>query len=398
MPNPESPSTPKSAHLIIHAGQDSVAWCTCNRQGDIEASGHCRADEIETLPPAESVRVLVDGGKTTPMTLDLPPMGKHRLDQALVWAAEEYVAGPIEDEHVVAGPRNDAGQVQALAVARTCMDDWHQLFQSLAPDVLIPDALCLPWAPGSVSLAHAGDGVLMRWDAWSFGVFSLDVASMMLDQRQDCAMRWWGDESPPPAWADRFAIQPQSPTQAGVLGALKDRALSAPVNLLTGEWRTQRVSINRSQWRWVGGLAAGVAALALVSLAIEQQVLDHQANAVRDEVQARFAALFPNQPAMGRERELLARELAQLRFGQAAGLLELMARVQPVIQSNERLVVDALNYEAGQLELSLNADDVASLDRVVQQLKDMSLSASVSSATLSSSGAQGRVSIAMGGS
>jgi type II secretory pathway component PulL len=148
----------------------------------------------------------------------------------------------------------------------------------------------------------------------------------------------------------------------------------------------------------VGGLAAGVAALALVSLAIEQQVLDHQANAVRDEVQARFAALFPNQPAMGRERELLARELAQLRFGQAAGLLELMARVQPVIQSNERLVVDALNYEAGQLELSLNADDVASLDRVVQQLKDMSLSASVSSATLSSSGAQGRVSIAMGGS
>jgi type II secretion system protein L len=198
--------------------------------------------------------------------------------------------------------------------------------------------------------------------------------------------------------ADQVEVQPQANPELGLLAILTDRALAEPINLLTGPWRTQRVSINQSHWRWVAGLAAGVGALALVSLAVEQQLLSHQADAVRDEVQAQFSTLFPDQPAMGRERELLAREMAQLRFGQAAGLLALMARVQPVIQSNERLVVDGLNYASGELELSLNADDVGSLDRVVQQLNDLSLQASVSSATLSSAGAQGRVSISMGGS
>ena len=398
MPKSGSPSAPQSAQLIIHGSQDPMAWCTCNRQGQIEASGHCRADALETLPQAQSVRVLVDAGKVTPMTLDLPAMPKHRLEQALVWAAEEHVAGPIEDEHVVAGHRTQTGQLQALAVARACMDDWQATFAALAPDALIPDALCLPWQPGSVSLAPSADGVLMRWDDWSFGVFSVDVASMMLDQWPTCPIRWWGSEPPPPKLADQVEVQPQANPELGLLATLTDRALAEPINLLTGPWRTQRVSINQSHWRWVAGLAAGVGALALVSLAVEQQLLSHQADAVRDEVQAQFSTLFPDQPAMGRERELLAREMAQLRFGQAAGLLALMARVQPVIQSNERLVVDGLNYASGELELSLNADDVGSLDRVVQQLNDLSLQASVSSATLSSAGAQGRVSISMGGS
>ena len=396
MAKPSRREAQRAAHLIIQASSTPMAWCTCDRHGDIEAVGHCAVDELASLPPADSVRVLVDAGQVTPMRLDLPVMSKHRLAQALVWAAEEHVAGPVEDEHVVAAGRTAAGELMAVAVARARMDAWQSLFQVLNVDALIPDALCLPWQPGTVSLARSGETILMRWDEWAFASFSAEVASLMVDQWPSSSLVWWGGDEPPDEWRDRVNRQaPQAPN-AGMLAELKDRALNPPINLLTGPWRPHRVRGGQRQWHRVARWAAAVGALALVSLAVEQQVLSHQAATARDDVKAQFAALFPDQPAIGRERELLERELAQLQFGQAAGLLTLMVRVQPIIQANQPLVVDALNYSEGQLELSLTADDVASLDRVVQQLNDLSLQASVSSATLSSAGAQGRVRVAMG--
>lgn len=396
-----SPSTPAES-VFVHWVDEAPHWVAVDRHGQVLESGVLEAshgEQRKSWPSARQVVVLFDAALASPLTLDLPPMPAHRQAKALQWAAEEFVAGPIEEEHVVAGGRSGDGELFALTMARETMGELFESIEHLSPDQLMPDALCLPYQDGQLSLAECNGRVLLRWGPWSFGAFNASTAALMLDQFQSLNWVWYGQQSPSASLNEQVAGRlSRAGEDRFLLELLIPQAGATEINMLTGPWQPDAAKRWRGEWRWVAGLALAVFVLATGLVAVEQHLLARQAHELQAEVSETFQSLFPGQRAMGRERELLAREMARLQYGQAAGLMELMGWVGPVIAAQSNLRVESLNYRSGELELSVSAPDVASLDAVGQQLRSLDLEASVQSATLSGQGANGRVIVRRGGS
>ena len=344
-------------------------------------------------------RVFCDASQCTALTLELPPMSATRLNQALRWAAEEHLAGSAEHDHVVAGPRDDQGRLCALVISAEAMQQLTAHWPTgQGPDVMVPDALCLPWQPGQLSLGEVAGRVLARWGEWTFGSFEPELAADLLTPFDTLDWHWYGGAVPETLAA--HALQRMTPKDSSdglLLSHLDATAELLEVNLLTGPWASAAQLRGRHQWRWVAGLALGLLLVLSVSVGIENHLLQRQSADLQARIDQKFAAMFPGISPAGRHRQLAEREWAKLQFGQAAGLLDLLAQVTPVI-SALALDVQALNYRDGRLDVAVRALDVATLDDLEQRLRSLGLRAALQSASLDDEGASGQLQVSAGGS
>lgn len=379
--------------LLIHAAGPRWTWATVNAAGGIQSRGSSLPGKAE-WPPGLPLVVLVDAACCTPLSLELPDLPRARLKQALRWAAEEHLAGSAEDEHVVEAGRSEDGRLRALVVGQARMRAWREALPAERLELLYPDAGCLPWSAGQVSLGAVDDRILVRWGDWSFGSFEADQAAELLDAvlSPDLEWIWCGGEMPAALAGRRWKQRSEDLLQT--LAAGLDQV---PANLLDGPWATGSALAAGRQWRWAAALAAAVLVLGLASVMVELQMLKSRSQALQLAIEQRFSETFPGLVAAGRHRELAERELARLRFGQSAGLLELLHRSAPVLGAQPDLLVTGLSFRDAQLDLSLRAPDVAALDELERRLRALGLGASVQSASLDGDGATGRIRIAEAG-
>jgi general secretion pathway protein L len=204
----------------------------------------------------------------------------------------------------------------------------------------------------------------------------------------DAVWRWCGGAAPG-ALAERLESVDETP----LLQILAQGLRSAPVNLLTGRWTPSSARTASRHWRTAAALAGTGVVLALTMLGLENRLLEARSTDLQEAVEARFASAFPGVRPAGRHRELAERELARLRFGQSAGLLELMYRVAPVLSGQAGISLRGLSYRDDRLELDIRAPDVAALDEFEQRLRALDLVASLQSASLDDDGASGRIQV-----
>jgi general secretion pathway protein L len=379
---------------LIHAAGPRWSWCRVDRMGRVRERNECEPAQA-SWPGDRPITVLIDAAWCTGLKLELPDMPAARLRQALRWAAEEHLASNAEDEHVVAGPRGDDGLLRALVINRARMRELLAPFQDQAVEVVLPDALCLPWQPGQVSLAERNGRILARWGDWDFGSFEADFLPDLIDSIDGPGVEclWHGGRLPP-ILAER-KLRPQADD---ALIALVTAAQAPVVNLQSGEFSPGSARAAAGWWRWSAGLAAAVVVLALTAAGLENWMLARQADSLRSAVEAQFQQSFPDvgRVVRGREREQAERELARLRFGESAGLLDLMNRAAPLIEAQGRLHLDALSYRDGLLEINLRAPDVPALDQLEQRLRALGLNADLQSASMDGDGASGRIRISEG--
>src|SRR5690554_5019964 len=137
--------------LFIHADGPQWVWARGARADRISVSKRGGPDQAD-WPADLPATVFVDASRCLGLTLDLPPLRGHKLAQAMRWAAEEYFAGSAEDEHVVAGPRDQQGRLHCVSISNATMDELTAQLAGSRAERLLPDALCLPWQPGRLSL------------------------------------------------------------------------------------------------------------------------------------------------------------------------------------------------------------------------------------------------------
>ncbi len=374
------------SQVVIHAVGPAWSWLSLDAGGRVLARGQCDPDAPD-WPAAGALRVLVDGRACTGLRLALPDLSGSRLEQAMRWAAEEYLAGAADEEHVAAAGRDADGRLRCVVMAEARLAALLQGFAGANLQVVCPDALCLPWAPGQVSLAQADGSVLMRWGEWEFGSFDPALVSEVLAAAAPDAERvWYG--GPLPAGLEWIGLRRENDH---LIEALAPAALAPEVNLLSGAWRPRDAFGAARSWRWAAMLALGALSLAATTVVIERQMLRAEAAALQTAIDQRFAQAFPALTPAGRHRELAERELARLRFGQSAGLLELMHRIAPVVAGQAGLSVEGLSFRDGQLELRVRAADVAALDALERRLRVLNLDAVLQSASLDGEGASGRL-------
>jgi len=379
--------------LIVHAVGERWRWLLLDRGGRILRRGECDPSQPD-WPADRSLTVLVDSDRCIGLALDLPELPASRRDQALRWAAEEYLASSAEDEHVVAGPRLQDGRLCCVVIARDTMREWRERLGEAPVEVMVPDALCLPWQDGQVALATTGSRTVARWGFWEFGAFDPDLVAELLVPAVPDEARWrgFGDGVPDELGGRTIAVDRSDP-----LEAMLPTALSAPVNLLAGEWAPRSATRLRQQWRWAAGLAAGVVLLLLAGAAIELRLLKSESEQLQTAIDAQFREAFPDVQRVVRHRAQAERELARLRFGESAGLLDLINRAAPIVAAQDAVILQGLSYRDGFLELGLSAPDVAALDQFEQRLRAVDLEASVQSASLDGDRASGRIRIGGGG-
>ncbi|MFW5815526.1 MAG: type II secretion system protein GspL [Wenzhouxiangella sp.] len=377
------------SRLIVHAAGQRWRWAVADASGQLASSGACDPDQPD-WPPGLAVHVLCDAGRCTPLSLDLPELSASRLQQALRWAAEEHLAGSAEEEHVVAGGRDDQGRLRCVVIAHADMEALMQPLAGEAVEQVCPDALCLPWSPGQVSLAGQDEQLLARWGEWAFGRLDAGLAVDLIEPAagSEAEWRWYGGPVPS-ALADRVTVE----SEASSMSVLARELASAPVNLLTGPWTPSSTRTAGRHWRSAAALAGAVVVLAMAALALENRALEARSVELHETIEERFGEAFPGVRPAGRYRELAERELARLRFGQSAGLLELMYRVSPVLAGQSGISLRGLSYRDDRLELDIGAPDVAALDELEQRLRALALSASLQSASLADDGARGRIRI-----
>ncbi|RFF28504.1 MULTISPECIES: type II secretion system protein GspL [unclassified Wenzhouxiangella] len=385
----------RSERLVIHAAGSQWSWAQVDRGSRVTDSGGCDPAEPD-WPLDRPAIVLLDASRCLGLKLDLPPLRGHKLQQAMRWAAEEHLAGSAEDEHVVAGPRDDAGQLCCVSIANAVMADLAARLEYVEAERMLPDALCLPWQPGRVSLAENDGRILVRWGDWSFTSFDAELAGDMVDSvaPADTEWDWYGGERPD--WVDLRGAADRGDGQP-LPAILVRQADSVDLNLLAGSWAPRSAATTRSRWRWTAILAAVAVVLIIGHAALERYQLGQRSAELETAIEQQFQQAFPDVGRIVRPKAQAERELARLRFGQAAGLLDLMHRVAPVIDGQAQIQLDSLDYRDGVLELGLRAPDVAALDQLEQRLRALDLSAEVQTASLDEQGASGRIRISRGG-
>ncbi len=385
----------RSDSLIVHAAGARWSWVLLGRGGRVTDHGQSDPNAPD-WPGDRPTTVLVDASRCLGLTLDLPPLGGRKRQQAMRWAAEEHLAGSAEDEHVVAGPRNEAGGQHCVSIASAVMDEITAPLAGTQAERMLPDALCLPWQPGRISLAAHAGRILARWGEWSFTSFDAELAADMIDSvaPADAGRNWYGGERPD--WLEPEGALDCSDGQP-LLAILARQAADTGLNLLSAEWAPKSAAATRSQWRWTGILAAAAILLVIGHAAVERYQLAQRSAELDAAIESRFRQAFPEVGRVVRPQVQAERELARLRFGQAAGMLDLMHRVAPVIDGQEQIQVDRLDYRDGVLELALRAPDVAALEQLEQRLRALDLFAEVQTASLDDQGANGRIRVSRGG-
>lgn len=319
-------------------------------------------DRLIIAEPGGPATVLVPTEQVRLLAVDLPlPSRAKRLD-ALPFAVEDMVAGPVEALHLALGTELSPKRYLVGAVAQTVMAEWAAIADDagLGHAAMVPDALALPQpAPEGWAVELSGDRALVRsGDGTGFAV----PPALLLPAWEAAgrpAVISYG--APLPA-----AMAAQS---AGTgAGALAQRLLNPALDLRQGGYARRRAAMPR-MWRRLGWIVAiGVAAHVAIAVAdtlMLQRIADTRAQDARA-----LAAIAAPGANLGED---LAGSIADLlpRTGGAApdAFLPLLNRLSGALAPLGGFVVRGIDYQANTLTMDVEASDPSLSARIDAALR-----------------------------
>ena len=313
------------------------------------------------------------------------PLPSHRQRLAAVgFAVEDLIAEPLEASHVALGPELAPGEYLAMVVREADMAAWGARARD-AGLRLVPDALGLPVpAEGGLSVREAGARVLAR-RADGTG-FATDVGSFET---------FWRAEGAPQIVLFGGRLADGLPVSAAGLLPAEPSAATLRTDLLQG----RHARADGQGHRLLVRLAV-VAGLALAAhgaiLAADALALTRIADAREAELRTALAARVPGLDAGLPLDAALRRAFAD---GPAAGgaFLPLLSRISEVLAPLSGAIAMrdlAFDGAGGSLAVSLEAADLATLQRIEQDLRGAGLGVTPGVATTGDGAAQVRYVIA----
>jgi general secretion pathway protein L len=330
-----------------------------------------RADDIVVLVPGEAVTLL-----------EVPRIARQRsrLLQALPYAVEEQLAQPVEDMHIAALARIEGERVAVACVAHADMRRWLSRLAEfdIQPDRMLPETLALPLHGTAATLVRVGARVLVRSGLDAGFALEPDALDLLTDRLG--------------AMNEAFVVD----DEAALLLALAPHLGGASrLDLLDGPYRPRRRASASGPWRLVAALAFGALLLAVLYQWLDYRALRQTHAGLQQEAQRLYRQAVPGEGAVPDPVRMLRAESAQRGSGGRGGALPLLARVAPLVAGGTTTVrMDALEYRAGSLELSLTTPDVPTLDGLRERLGTLpGLRVELTGASPGDAGVQGRIRI-----
>ena len=363
-------------------------WALVNN-GREPVAGEGRLAELPRR--AERIQLVVPAAQVLITRARVPHEARRRAGSVLAFAVEEKTAGEPDANQVswlgAVGDNDVLAVVDKLGLTR-----WRDALAAAGVRgyEVHSETLLLPWTTGEWSLAWNGREGFVRTGEFEGAA-------------TDC-----GDREAPPlslrlmleeveahsAGPSSIALYTTGPDAAPDIEAWT-RELGIAVNLAgTWDWRTAppeagvSLAQERQRWRaftgaaarlrpaaWILGAALAIQAAALV---IDWTSLAHEQRALRQQMESRFRAAFPDavavvDPALQMRRKLVeARHAAgQSDSGDFLPMIEkVMAGMKDLPAGGLRIV----SYESGRMTLEVAANDEAAVHRIVTRLVQSGLS------------------------
>lgn len=299
------------------------------------------------------------------------PLRSHRQRLAAVgFAVEDTIAEPLESVHVVLGPELGPGEYLAVVVSRSVMDAWApraSLRQRLVPDVL---ALPIP-AEGSCAAREIGGRVLVRRADGTGYVASAATFEAF----------WRADGSPQLVLYGGHLPEGVPRGATGLLPPRADRGL-AGFDLLRGPYA--RATDGRRVALWASVAVAATLAVQGALLAVDTYAIRRIADAREAAVRAEIAARLPELPPTFPLDAALRRVMPDAAAPAGGGFLPLATSVAEALSPvAAQLTLSALAFEAedATLRISIEAADLATLQRAEAELRAGGLAVAPGAAT-----------------
>ncbi len=389
------------------ASADAAEWVVVDAHGArVTAAGRGTLAEAAAAQGAHRLLVLVPGTDVTLAAPELPARGGGKLAKLVPFALEEQLATEIEAMHFALGRQGADGRVAVAAVERERFAGWLAALESagLAPAAIYPTSLVVPDNPAHVVVVLEGQTAIVRRP----GALPLALDADPLAAALEIAGLPTGaaDGLDPAANVLVYADSVDWPRYEPVIEALRDRvatlkvqvladgilpllaagaAASPPISLLQGEFQPREGLAGQwSRWRLAASLAAAFLALHVATLGVDWWRLKRDEARVDIELQAAATEALPNVQNLSRLPSLRAAVEGRVRSTRAAvneGLLGTLGVLATSIGSAPGTRVQSLSYRGGTTDLTLDAPDVAALDRIQQAAKGRGFDAQLQGAT-----------------
>ncbi|MEM7053014.1 MAG: type II secretion system protein GspL [Pseudomonadota bacterium] len=366
--------------------------------GYIDSGGRFRPDEASEKAPLVA---LIPADRCNVISVDLPELSGRKLEQALRWAAEDVIAGPVEDQHVAAIQREADGRLRCIVCSNKDMQQWLDALPG-RPHRIVPDAACLPWQRGQISLMRQQQHWLVRWSETGFDRVEPEVLELMLPEllenstasnRLVCYQTARDDTVPDGLNGSEVRRVSLDETPLALLAV---DAVDSPVNLMQGEYSAIEPGSQNKRWRLTALLAAAIAVLLIVYSVSESWLLERKSEQLDRQITQQFQQVFPEVTRVQRPRAQAEQAMALLAGGGSDTFVGINSRISEVLTGASGIQVEALNYVQDQISLSLTVAGTDDLEALQQQLHSIGLVVVVEQLQVQPEGSQARLSIRPG--
>lgn len=390
-------------YLVIRVGGsvDAVAeWIA------VDANGARRGPPMSgSLTEASAdvgerdVIVLVPSADVLTTTVDMPIKGGAKLQAALPYALEEFLADDVDQLHFAAGTRRSSGRVPVSVVNSEKLQQWLSWLKQagIEPVSIVADIYGLARIPGTISLLVAEQQIVINdgsdtelvmegvspGDALAaIGAFD-DGTTDSSDHGDDDEVTTLGlprhvlvyasPEAEERYQHDWIAMRQELDSldvkllDDGVLPRLAVTvATGAGINLLQGEFgRKADYSGAFRPWKYAAMLLLALCVVGIAGKGVGYYSLKNQLETVQQQFLVEYQQLVPG-AAMPRDPAAAVRSLLA-RSGSAQApqvFLSSLEQLSQAIKQNSSASIQAISFRAGVVDIRLTAPDVATLDNI----------------------------------
>lgn len=344
------------------------------------------------------VVVLVPGTEVLTTSADVPVKGGTRLQAALPYALEEFLAEDVDKLHFAAGARRESGRVPVSVVSRETLEEWRARLAEagLKPAAIVPENHGLARLPGTISLLVAEHEVMVNDGAdvelVMQGVTPAEALAAIgaLDEDEE------GDATPKlprhaivyclPGDDERYRhdwIAMRQELESLDINLLPDGVMprlavtvasGAGINLLQGEY-AQKTGYGGlfTRWKIAAMLLLALVGFGLLAKAADLYLLNRQEAALREQFIAEYREAVPGAADVQEQDPAALLSSLRARTGRSEApqvFLQSLEQVGRALSANAEARIEALSYRSGVVDIRVSAPNVATLDNIQKMISE----------------------------
>ena len=387
-----------SEYLVIRLGEhpdQQAHWIAVDSSGAMRgppATG--LLSEAKADIGAREVIVLVPSAEVLTTSVDLPIRGGAKLQAALPYALEEYLADDVDKLHFAAGPRRASGKTPVSVVNHERIAEWIELLAGadIHASSMVADSYGLARIPGTISVLLVENQVFIN-DGGDIELVMQDVspgdALAAIGALDDGSKSEGAEEAeaPPPRHVlvyceaeDEERYQHDWIAMREELGSVDVKLLAdgvmprlaatvatgAGINLLQGVYGAKKEygSLFR-QWKYAAILLLALGVIGIAAKATDYYVLLRQEAELQQIFNTEYRQILPGAPDTADPARVI--ESLKRRVGTVTStpvFLQSMEHLSRAMQQNPEASIEAISYRAGVVDIRVTAPNVAMLDNI----------------------------------